>query len=64
MARAFAKPASKKLPVGELDRDGTGVGFCDATSGVIPAHPFEALSRPCVELTKAILVTTESNHGG
>jgi hypothetical protein len=44
MARAFAKPASRKLPVGELDRDGTSVGFCDATSEVIRAHPFEVVS--------------------
>ena len=44
MAQVFAKFAPRKLSVGEWSRDDTGVGFCDATTGVIRAHPFEVFS--------------------
>jgi hypothetical protein len=54
----------EKLSIGELYRDATGVGFCDATSEVIRTHPFEVLSTFLRRIAESDLLTTESNRGG
>jgi hypothetical protein len=54
MARVFVKFARRKLSVGEWYREGTGVGFCGATTEVIRATSFEVLSTLLRRINEAI----------
>lgn len=63
LLRAFPKFAPRKLSVGEWYRDGTGVGFCNATTEVVRDHPFEVLSTFLRRINEGDLVTTESSRG-